>query len=133
MWKLCSPKGWVDFDEIFYKWSDRYLRGPFLSDFEISKSMTSWRPFCTFSPGHSHAVAIFVQFTSKIAGEVESCLPLFAIENQRGRLVTSANMADRVLEKIKFKMAAKIYFFKQGKWGDYFDWNWPAAPEYDDI
>ena len=35
----------------------------------------------------------------KIADEVESCLPLFAIENQLDRLVTSDNMVDLVFEK----------------------------------
>ena len=50
---FCSSNGWMDFDEVFYKWSDRYLRGPIISDFENSISMTSWRPFCTFLLGHS--------------------------------------------------------------------------------
>ena len=54
VWQCYSSNGWMDFDEIFYKWSDRYLRGRFFSDFEHSKSMTPWRPFCTFSFGHSH-------------------------------------------------------------------------------
>ena len=27
----------------------------------------------------------------------------------------------------------KIFFLKQGKWGIYFDWNWPADHEYDNI
>ena len=51
VWKLSCSNGWVDFDEIFYKWFDRYLRGPFFSDFENSKSMTSLRPFCMFCVG----------------------------------------------------------------------------------
>ena len=46
-----SPNGWMDFDEIFYKWSDRYLWGPFFADFEMSKSMMSWRPFLHFFAG----------------------------------------------------------------------------------
>ena len=54
VWQRYSPNGWMDFNEIFYKWSDRYLRGSIFLDFDISKSMTSWRPFCTFSLGHSH-------------------------------------------------------------------------------
>ena len=48
VWQRYSPNGWMDFDEISYKWSDRYLRGKFFSDFEISKLMMSLRPFCTF-------------------------------------------------------------------------------------
>ena len=66
-----------------------------------------------FSPGHSHG-RNFAPIFFKIGGEVESCLPLFAIENQRDRSVTSANMADRVLEK-KSKWPPKIKFLKQGK------------------
>ena len=115
VWKLCSLNGLVDFDEIFYIWSDRYLRGPFSSDFEISKRWRHGGHFCTFSLGHSHS-RNFAPIFFKIGGEVESCLPLFAIENQRDRLVTSANMADRVWEK-KSKWPPKLKFLKQGKWG----------------
>ena len=86
--------------------------------------MMSWRPFCTFSPGHSHGrnfTLIFFKnadevesclllfaiekqldwlvISAKTADDVESCLPLFTIENQRDRFVTFANMADRVFEK----------------------------------
>ena len=57
--------------------------------------MTSWRPFCTFSPGHSHG-RNFALIFFRIADKVESCLPVFVIENQLDRLATSANMADRV-------------------------------------
>ena len=35
----------------------------FFLDFESSKSMTSWRPFCTFTPGHSHG-RNFLSFSS---------------------------------------------------------------------
>ena len=45
---LYSPNGLVDFDETFHKWSWRYLPVTFFTDFENSKWMTSWRPFCTF-------------------------------------------------------------------------------------
>ena len=60
--------------------------------------MTSWRPFCSFSPGHSHG-SNFASIFFKIAAEVEKGIPLFAFENQLDRLVTSANMADSVFEK----------------------------------
>jgi len=46
---LYSPNGWTDFDETFNKWSGGYLPVTFLTDFENSKWMTSWRPFYTFS------------------------------------------------------------------------------------
>ena len=45
---LYSPYGLVDFDETFHKWSVGYLPVTFFTDFENSKWMTSWRPFCTF-------------------------------------------------------------------------------------
>ena len=110
VWQRYSPNGWMDFDEIFHKWSDRYLWGPFFSDFEISKRWRHGGHFCTFSLGHSHG-RNFAPIFFKIGGEVESCLPLFAIENQRDRLVTSANMADRVFEK-------------KSKWPpNFFSWN----------
>ena len=54
VWKLYSKNGCVDFDETLHKWSDRYLLVTFFSIFENSNLMTSWRPFCTFSMGHSH-------------------------------------------------------------------------------
>ena len=65
VWQRYSPEGWMDFDDFFYKWSDKYLRGPFFLDFEISKSMTSWRQCCTFSPGHSHG-RNFDRFSSNL-------------------------------------------------------------------
>ena len=45
---LYSPYGLIDFDETFHKWSGGYLPVSFFTDFENSKWMTSWRPFCTF-------------------------------------------------------------------------------------
>ena len=115
VWQRYSPNGWMDFDEIFHKWSDKYLRGLFSSDFEISKRWRHGGHFCTFSLGHSHS-RNFAPIFFKIGGEVESCLPLFAFENQRDQSVTSANMADRVWGK-KWKWPPKLTFLKQGKWG----------------
>ena len=60
--------------------------------------MTSWRPFCTFSSGHSHGRSFTLIFF-KISDEIENYLPLFAFENPRYRLVTSTNMADGAFEK----------------------------------
>ena len=54
VWQRYSPNGWMDFDEIFHKWSDRYLWGLFFSDFEISKRWRHGGHFCTFLLGHSH-------------------------------------------------------------------------------
>ena len=50
-----------------------------------------------FPSGHSLGRS-FTMIFLKIADEVESYLPLFAIKNQRDRSVTSANTADRVFE-----------------------------------
>ena len=72
-----------------------------------------------------------VQQFFKVAEKVESCFPLLVIKNQRDLSVTYANMADRILEKIK--MAAKNIFLKQGKGGVYFEWNWPSDHKYDNI
>ena len=48
VWQRYSPNRWMDFDEIFHKWSDRHFIGQFFSDFEMSKSMTSKRHFALF-------------------------------------------------------------------------------------
>ena len=47
----------------------------FFWDSEISKSMTSWQPFCTFSPGNSDG-RNFALIFFKIVDKVESCLLL---------------------------------------------------------
>ena len=78
VWKLSCSNGWVDFDEIFYKWSDRYLRGPFFSDFENSKWWRHGGHFAHFPLRHSHG-RNFCPIFFKIVGKVESCPPLFAI------------------------------------------------------
>ena len=58
VWQRYIPNGWMDFDDIFYKWSDRYLRGQFFSDFDISKSMTSARlRIVSLSPLYRHFMA----------------------------------------------------------------------------
>ena len=67
-----------------------------LLDYEISKSMTSWRTSCTFSIRHSHGRKFALIFF-EIKDKVESCLSLFNIQNQRDRSLTSDNMMDRVL------------------------------------
>ena len=102
---------WWNFPQMIWQ---IFVRFVFLRFWNF-KRMTSWRPFLHFSLGHSHS-RNFAPIFFKIGGEVESCLPLFAIENQRDRSVTSANMADRVLEK-KSKWPPKLKFLKQGKWG----------------
>ena len=72
----------------------------FISVFEnFPLPITSWWPFSTFSMSHSHHLIHGRNFASifvKIADETESCLLLFAIENQLNWLITSANMADCV-------------------------------------
>jgi len=103
---LHSLNGWGDFDEIFQKWSHRYLQSlPFL-DFKISKPMTSWRPFWIFltkhSHGRNHASIVF-----KIAEKVKNSDPMFATKNQQNWLKTFVNMA-----KINFWLPFLIYFKK---------------------
>ena len=41
-------------------------------------------------------------------------MPVFAIENQQDRLVTSGDWENRVLQKIEF-LARKLKFLKSGK------------------
>merc|ERR1711963_415204 len=66
--------------------------------------------FFTFSLGHSHGRK-FCPIFFKIEHKIESCFPLFAIENQQDRLVTSANIANRVFEK-NSKWPPKFFFFE---------------------
>ena len=68
------------------------------------------RPFCSFSFRHSHG-RNFAPIFLKIADEVESCLPLFTIENQQDQLVTSGDRENRVEQKIEI-LARKIFFLR---------------------
>ena len=85
----------------------------FFTDFEISKRMMSWRPFCTFSMRHSNG-RNFASIFFKLKYKVQSCLSVFAIENQQNRLVTFADMENRVLKK-NSKWPPKIKVLKPGK------------------
>ena len=63
----CCPNGWIDFNETFYKWSDRYLRGPYS---RIVKIRNRWRHgghFALFRWG-TLTVGILLRFSSKLQG-----------------------------------------------------------------
>ena len=67
----------------------------------ILKIQNGWRHgghFVCFSFGHSHG-RNFASIFFKIEHKVQSCLPMFAIENQQNRSVTSGNIENRVFEK----------------------------------
>ena len=113
VWKLYSPNGCVDFDETLHKWSDRYLLVTFFSVFENSNLMTSWRPFCTFSMGHSHG-RNFCPILFKFEYKVQSCCLQFAIENQQNRSISFDAITDRVFEKNP-KWPPKIKFSNSDK------------------
>ena len=81
----------------------------------ILKIQNGWRHgghFVRFSFRHSHG-RNFAPIFFKIEHKVQSCLPMFAIENQQNRSVTSGNIENRVFEKIK--MAAKNKIFEIGQ------------------
>jgi len=65
-----------------------------------------------FSMLHSHS-RNFVPIFFKIKSKVQRCLPVFAIENQQNRMITSANISDRVKknqngrQKFKFLKLSK--------------------------
>ena len=101
---LHSPNGWGDFDEIFQKWSHRYLQGLLFLDFEISKPMTSWRPFWFFLTKRSHG-RNYASIVFKIAEKVENSDPMFATKNHENQLKFFVNMA-----KIHFWWPFLIYF-----------------------
>ena len=110
---LYSLNGWTDFDETFHKSSDRYLPVTFFAVFEISNLMTSWRPFCIFTLRHSHGRnfgPIFFKFRHKFLQR----MPMFAIENQQDRLITSGYRENRVWQKLEI-LARKLKFSKSGK------------------
>ena len=90
--KRCNPNKAVDIDETPHKWSERYLRVLFFRfwKFKIHDVMAA-----IFSSLHTHGRNFALIFFT-IADKVETCLLLFAIENQLNRLVTSANMVNLV-------------------------------------
>jgi len=78
----------------------------------ILKIQNGWRHgghFVRFQFGHSHG-RNFASIFFKIEHKVQSCLPMFAIENQQNRSVTSGIIIENRVEK-KNKMAAKNFFF----------------------
>ena len=96
----------------FYKWSDRYLPVTFFVVFQSSNLMTSWWPFCIFALRHSHGRnfgPIFFKFGHKVLW----CMPMFAIENQQDRSVTSGDRKNRILQK-NLIFGAKIEIFEIG-------------------
>ena len=80
----------------------------FFLDFGYLNLMTSWRPFCTFPMRHSHGRnfgPIFFKFGHNVALRY----PVFAIENQQNRSVTSGFIKNRAYDFSRFspKIAAK--------------------------
>ena len=71
---------------------------------QILKMLLRWRHsghFICFRMRHSHGrnfASIFLKFTDK----AESCLPVFGIENQQNRLITSGRKSGPRLRKIAF-------------------------------
>ena len=84
------------------------LNGSFFSDFCVSNLITLWRSFCNFSIRHSHGRNL-LWFSLKTQTRCKVVLRYLLLKtNKTARLVTSANMADRVFEKIKIPT---IFFF----------------------
>ena len=70
---------WWNFLQMIWQ---MFARSVFFS--QILKSMTSWRPFCKFSPGLSHGCnSCPIYF--KIGHDVELLQPLYAIWNQQNQ------------------------------------------------
>ena len=55
--------------------------------------MTSWGPFCTSSMRYTRG-GDFALILFEVLHKAQSCLPLFAIENQQNQLIALAKMAD---------------------------------------
>ena len=80
----------------------------------ILKIQNGWRHgghFVCFSMRHSHG-RNFAPIFFKIEHKVQSCLPMFAIENQQNRSVTSGNMENRVFQKNNSKLLPTIKCLK---------------------
>ena len=121
---VCPPQPFLstlslyqaNFDETWTKMSYQNVKKVFLLDLENLAPMTSWSPFCIFSMRHSHGPSYAAaSIIFKIAEKVESCLPLFANENQLDLLVTSANVTDHVYENWIFKISfkKKVFLYKR--------------------
>ena len=90
-------RSWWNFLQMIWK----IFASKIFSVFEISKSMTSQRPFCTFPFRHYHGCKFALIFL-KIRHKLQSCLPMFAIENQQNRLVTFGFTKNRAYEFLRF-------------------------------
>ena len=82
----------------------------FFFNFEISKTMTSWRPFCTILLEHSHG-RNFAPIFIKIWGKVERCHPLFFYLKSAKWDGNFCQYVGPYFRKKTFKMAAKKVFF----------------------
>ena len=96
---LYSPNEWTDFDETFHKSPTINLLNTFSSDFENSSWWRHGGHYCCFWIRHSHG-RNFASIFFKIMDKEVWCLPMFAIENQLNRLITSGRKSGPRLQKI---------------------------------
>ena len=108
--------GWILMKFSTNDLTDLYLWGLSFSDFEISKSMTSWWPSCIFSLGHSQFCSNFLQ-NWRGGRKLSSAVCYW----KSARSVWNFCKYGGLCLRKKFKMAAKNDFFKQIKWDVKFD------------
>ena len=99
--RLYSLNGLANFDETSHKESRGHGPVSFFSDFGYLNLMTSWRPFCFFLGRHSHG-RNFGPIYFKLIHDVAYRYPVFAIENQQNRLVTSGFIKNRAYDFFEF-------------------------------
>ena len=93
--------------------------------------MTSWRPFCSLSYAALSRSQFWSDFLQNwwVGRKLSSAVCYLKSARSVGNFCQYGG--PRFQKKIK--MATKNKKLKQGKWGVYFDWNWPADHEYDNT
>ena len=109
------PTDFADFYETFYRWSGGYLPVTFFSDFENSKWLTSWRPFCMFfnaALSRSQFCSDFLQNWAQ-GTKLSSNVCYWKSAKSVGSFWKYREPRFRK----KSKWPPKINFLKSGKWG----------------
>ena len=103
LFHLYSPKGWIDFEENFHKWSYKNLQVFFFSlffffNFENDDVMAANLNFFAFFKSSTLTVAFMLWFFSKLLTKKKNCVPVFDIKNKLNQFITLVSMANHVFE-----------------------------------
>ena len=107
-----------------------FARSVFLGFWKF-EMMTSWRPFCSLSFAALSRSQFWSDFLQNWWGGRKLSSAVCYLKSARS--VGNFRQYGGPRFRKNSKWPPKIKFLKQGKWGVYYDWNWPADHEYDDI